>query len=201
VSIEDKIVAQIAALPKGELLLPADFQELGSSEAVRLSLFRLEKIDFIVRVAQGIYVRPKESSLIGKLTPSAEEVAEAIAKRDRIRTVPTGSYALNALGLSTQVPMNIVLLTDGSPREIKVGKRTIKFKKITPKNLLAKGRISRLVIQALKEIGNGNITAEEEQKILGLLRKEEVNNLKHDIALAPVWIQKIMKKALTDGKN
>jgi hypothetical protein len=201
VSIEDKIVAQIAALPKGELLLPVDFQELGSSEAVRLSLFRLEKKDFIVRVAQGIYVRPKESSLIGKLTPSAEEVAEAIAKRDRIRTVPTGSYALNALGLSTQVPMNIVLLTDGSPREIKVGKRTIKFKKITPKNLLAKGRISRLVIQALKEIGNGNITAEEEQKIMGLLRKEEVNNLKHDIALAPVWIQKIMKKALTDGKN
>jgi hypothetical protein len=201
VSIEDKIVAQIAALPKGELLLPADFQELGSSEAVRLSLFRLEKKDFIVRVAQGIYVRPKESSLIGKLTPSAEEVAEAIAKRDRIRTVPTGSYALNALGLSTQVPMNIVLLTDGSPREIKVGKRTIKFKKITPKNLLAKGRISRLAIQALKEIGNGKITAEEEQKILGLLRKEEVNNLKHDIALAPVWIQKIMKKALTDGKN
>lgn len=200
-SIEDKIVAQIAALPKGELLLPADFQELGSSEAVRLSLFRLEKKDFIVRVAQGIYVRPKESSLIGKLTPSAEEVAEAIAKRDRIRTVPTGSYALNALGLSTQVPMNIVLLTDGSPREIKVGKRTIKFKKITPKNLLAKGRISRLAIQALKEIGNGKITAEEEQKILGLLRKEEVNNLKHDIALAPVWIQKIMKKALTDGKN
>ena len=200
-SIEDKIVAQIVALPKGELLLPVDFQELGSSEAVRLSLFRLEKKDFIVRVAQGIYVRPKESSLIGKLTPSAEEVAEAIAKRDRIRTVPTGSYALNALGLSTQVPMNIVLLTDGSPREIKVGKRTIKFKKITPKNLLAKGRISRLVIQALKEIGNGKITAEEEQKILGLLRKEEVNNLKHDIALAPVWIQKIMKKALTDGKN
>ena len=200
-SIEDKIVAQIAALPKGELLLPTDFQELGSSEAVRLSLFRLEKKDFIVRVAQGIYVRPKESSLIGKLTPSAEEVAEAIAKRDRIRTVPTGSYALNALGLSTQVPMNIVLLTDGSPREIKVGKRTIKFKKITPKNLLAKGRISRLAIQALKEIGNGKITAEEEQKILGLLRKEEVNDLKHDIALAPVWIQKIMKKALSDGKN
>ncbi len=200
-SIEDKIVAQIAALPKGELLLPVDFQELGSSEAVRLSLFRLEKKDFIVRVAQGIYVRPKESSLIGKLTPSAEEVAEAIAKRDRIRTVPTGSYALNALGLSTQVPMNIVLLTDGSPREIKVGKRTIKFKKITPKNLLAKGRISRLAIQALKEIGNGKITAEEEQKILGLLRKEEVNDLKHDIALAPVWIQKIMKKALSDGKN
>ncbi|HRO46472.1 DUF6088 family protein [Agriterribacter sp.] len=200
-SIEDKILKQIEALPKGELLLPADFSELGSSEAVRLSLFRLEKEGVISRVAQGIYVRPKESSLIGKLVPTAEEVAEAIAKRDRIRTVPTGSYALNALGLSTQVPMNIVLLTDGSPREIKVGKRKIKFKKTTPKNLLAKGKISRLVIQALKEIGNGKVSEEEEKKIIDLLKKEDEKDFKHDIALAPVWIQKIMKKALNDGKN
>jgi hypothetical protein len=99
------------------------------------------------------------------------------------------------------VPMNIVLLTDGSPREIKVGKRTIKFKKTTPKNLLAKGKISSLVIQALKEIGNGKVMEEEEQKILDLLRKEDENDLKHDIVLAPVWIQKIMKKALKDAKN
>jgi ribosomal protein S19E (S16A) len=200
-SIEDKILQHIEAFPKGELFLPSDFSELGSSEAVRLSLFRLEKEGVITRVAQGIYVRPRESSLIGKLTPTAEEVAEAIAKRDKIRTTPTGSYALNALGLSTQVPMNIVLLTDGSPREIKVGKRKIKFKKTTPKNLMAKGKISRLVIQALKEIGNGKVTAVEEQKILDVLKKENEKDLKHDIALAPVWIQKIMRKALTNGKD
>ncbi len=200
-SIEDKILQHIEAFPKGELFLPSDFTELGSSEAVRLSLFRLEKERVITRVAQGIYVRPRESSLIGKLTPTAEEVAEAIAKRDKIRTIPTGSYALNALGLSTQVPMNIVLLTDGSPREIKVGKRKIKFKKTTPKNLMAKGKISRLVIQALKEIGNGKVTAVEEQKILDVLKRENEKDLKHDIALAPVWIQKIMRKAMTNGKD
>ena len=200
-SIENDILNQIESLPKGELLLPSDFIELGSSEAVRLSLFRLEKAGVITRVAQGIYVRPKESSLIGKLIPTAEEVAEAIAKRDRIRTLPTGSYALNAFGLSNQVPMNIVMLTDGSPRVIKVGKRTIKFKKTTPKNLLAKGTISRLAIQALKEIGNGKVSEEEKKKIVGLLTKEDEKDLKHDIALAPVWIQKIMKKALHNGKN
>ena len=199
-SIEESILKRIEALPMGELLLPADFSDLGSSEAVRLSLFRLEKQEVISRVAQGIYVRPKESSLLGKLVPTAEEVAETIAKRDRIRTVPAGSYALNALGLSTQVPMNIVLLTDGSPREIRVGKRKIKFKKTTPKNLLAKGKISRLAIQALKEIGNGKVTEAEEKKIVDLLRKEDEKDLRHDIALAPVWIQIIMKKALQDGK-
>jgi len=200
-SIEKQIEKSIKSKPRGTLILPTDFLLYGTSKAVQKSLERLEDKQVIVRVAQGIYVRPKISKLIGPLTPSAEEVAEAIAKRDRIRTVPTGSYALNALGLSTQVPMNIVLLTDGSPREIKIGKRTIKFKKTTPKNLLAKGKISRLVIQALKEIGNSKVTEEEEQKILTLLKKEDEKDLKHDIALAPVWIQKIMKKALTDGEK
>jgi len=199
-SIEKQIEKSIKSKPKGTLVLPDDYVSYGTSKAIQKSLERLADKQLIVRVAQGIYVRPKISKLIGALVPSAEEVAEAIAKRDRIRTVPTGSYALNALGLSTQVPMNIVLLTDGSPREIRVGKRKIKFKKTTPKNLLAKGKISRLVIQALKEIGNGKVTAKEENKIIELLRKEEVKDLKHDIKLAPVWVQKIMMKAINDGK-
>ena len=195
-SVESKIVEAIKKIPKGNLILPEDFQELGTSEAVRLALHRLEKDTTITRVAQGIYVRPKSNKYIGKLIPTAEEVAEAIAKRDRIRTLPTGSYALNALGLSTQVPMKIVLLTDGSPREIKVGNRTIKFKKTTPKNLSAKGDISKLVIQALKEIGLNNQTEIEEARIIELLKKEKPQNVMHDSKLAPVWIQKIMRKAL-----
>jgi predicted transcriptional regulator len=200
-SVETQILEKIRSIPKGVLVFPEDLRHLGSAEAVRVSLHRLEKENTIKRVAQGIYVRPKISKLIGVLVPTAEEVAEAITKRDRIRTVPTGSYALNALGLSTQVPMNIVLLTDGSPREIRIGKRKIKFKKTTPKNLLAKGKISRLVIQALKEIGNDKVTAEEETKIIALLKKEDLKDLKHDIALAPVWVQKIMTKAVSDGEN
>ena len=196
VSIETKILEKIRTVPKGDLILPEDLYRLGSAEAIRVALHRLEKDNIITRVAHGIYVRPKICKLIGALTPTAEEVVEAIAKRDKIRTIPTGNYALNALGLSTQVPMNIVLLTDGSPREIKVGKRKIKFKKTTPKNLLAKGKISRMVIQALKEIGNGKVNEVEEKKILKLLKKEDEKDLKHDIALAPVWIQKIMKRAL-----
>lgn len=200
-SIEKQIEKSIKSKPRGVLIIPDDYIDYGSSDAIRKALDRLEDKQVIIRVAQGIYVRPKVSKLLGSLVPSAEEVAEAIAKRDRIRTLPTGSYALNALGLSTQVPMNIVLLTDGSPREIKVGRRKIKFKKTTPKNLLAKGKISRLVIQALKEIGNGKVTPEEENKIIDLLKKEEIKDLMHDIALAPVWIQKIMRKAVENGKN
>ncbi|RYM34510.1 hypothetical protein ERX46_03805 [Brumimicrobium glaciale] len=197
-SVENKIIKSIKSKPTGTLMFPSDFLQYGTSKAVQKSLERLEDKKVIVRVAHGIYVRPKISELIGPILPTAEEVAEAIAKRDKIRTVPTGSYALNALGLSTQIPLNIVLLTDGSPRVIKIGKRTIKLKKTTPKNLMAKGKVSRLAIQALKEIGNGKVSEQEEQKIVTLLKKENQKHLLHDIALAPVWIQIIMKKAIND---
>ncbi len=196
-SIENKMLNRIKKTHRGVILFPEQFSSIGSSEAVRTALHRLEKRKEITRMAQGIYVRPKVSELIGETLPTAEEVAAAIAKRDRIRTVPTGAYALNALGLSNQVPMKIVLLTDGSPRIIKVGKRTIKFKRASPKTMLAKGRVSRLVIQAIKEIGQGNLTDGEEEKILEILRKEKREHLLNDISLAPVWIQKIMKKVLT----
>ena len=195
-SIESKIYEKVLKAKPGKLLFPEDFYALGSSEAIRLALHRLEKETRIKRIAQGIYVRPKISEYIGELIPTAEEVAIGIAKRDRIRIVPTGVYALNALGLSTQVPMKLVFLTDGAARTIRIGKRTIKFKKTTPKSLLAKGEVSSLVIQALREIGIHQVTEAEENKIVELLKKENQKDLIHDIKLAPVWIQKIMEKAI-----
>ena len=42
---------------------------------------------------------------------------------------------------------------------------------------------------------------EEENKIISLLKKEETKDLQHDIKLAPVWIQKIMKKAVENGEH
>jgi len=88
-------------------------------------------------------------------------------------------------------------LTDGAARTIKVGKRTIKLKRTTPKNLLAKGDISGLVIQALREIGKDKATEIEMQKIIMLLKKEDKKKLLHDLELAPAWIKEIMKQAIS----
>lgn len=195
-SIEDRIEKSIKSKQRGVLLFADDFIEYGSSDAIRQALVRLASKEVIKRVAQGIYVRPTISEYIGEVLPTAEDVAQGIAKRDKIKIVPTGTHALNKLGLSTQIPLKLVYLTDGSPREIQIGKRTIRLKKTTPKNLMAKGKISSLAIQALKEVGQKGVTEEFEQKIIELLKKEERKDLEHDIPLAPVWIRKIMQKAL-----
>ena len=52
------------------------------------------------------------------------------------------------------------------------------------------------MIRALREIGNHQVTEEEEKKIVELLKKENRKDLLHNIKLAPVWIQKIMQKAV-----
>lgn len=193
---ESNISRYIQSKPKGTLLFPDDFNHLGTSSAIRKALQRLTEKGLIKRVTHGIYVRPKISELVGEVMPGAEEVAKGIAKRDKIKIVPTGAYALNALGLSTQVPLNLVFLTDGPARTIKVGKRTIKLKRTTPKNLLAKGEVSAMVIQALREIGKDKATPNEINRIVALLKQEDRKNLENDISLAPAWIKEIMKQAI-----
>jgi Family of unknown function (DUF6088) len=195
-SIHKQMETKIRKLKRGTIIFPGDFAEIADGQLAKKVLDRLKRKGIVSRLAFGIYLYPKRSKLLGELTPSIEQIALAIAKRDRARIVPTGAFALNALGLSTQVPLNAVYLTDGAPRKIKVGKRSILLKKSTPKNLMAIGPVSSLVIQALKAIGNGRVDPSEERTILKLLRNEKRKNIQHDLLIAPEWVRKIMKKSI-----
>ncbi len=195
-SIDDKIIAKIKKAKKGTLYFAEDFLSYGTAKAVAKALERLEKKDVIERISRGIYSRIDVDPIIGPLRPSTEAIAEAIRRRDKARIMLTGAASLNALGLSTQIPINVVYLTDGAARKIDLGKRKILFKKASPKNLSAIGEISGLVIQALKEIGKNKATEQEIQLILKHLESEEPHRLEHDIRLAPEWIRIIMRKAL-----
>lgn len=195
-SIELQVLNRVKKAGRGVLFFTESFVSYGSAEAIKKVLQRLTNSGELDRVATGIYVRPVIDNVIGKVSPSIEDIAKAIAKRDKARIVPTGAYALNRLGLSTQVPMNVVFLTDGSARKIKIGKRSILFKKASPKNVASVGEISGLAIQALKEIGKEKVLDKEIKHIQELLKKEKPTRLKHDIRLAPAWIREIMKPVL-----
>jgi hypothetical protein len=193
--VKNKIAELLKSCPKGSVLFVDDFLDYGNPESVKKSLLRLKEKEVLVRLAHGIYFYPKIDKELGILFPSTEDIAKAIARRDKAKIVPTGVQALNKLGLSTQVPMKVVYLTDGAARSIQVGKRIITFKNTSPKNLLAKGEISSLVIQALKTIGQSKMDDEILVKIQTLLQKEKIENLLNDAKLAPAWINKILIQA------
>lgn len=193
----DQIQGKLKRAKEGTILFLDDFKGMGSPASIRVSLHRLVKKNILLRLAKGIYAKPIISTLLNKeVKPSLEKIAFAIARRDKARLLPTGSFALNALGLSEQIPLNIVFYTNGSPRKVKIGEGSITFKKAGLKRMALKGEISKLVVQALSEIGNGNVKEVEEKKIIELLKKENIKDLKHDIELASQWIAEIMAKAL-----
>ncbi len=197
-SIEDSIFTAIKAKGRGSIFFPSDFTSYGEVKAVGKSLERLTAKGKIIRLARGIYTYPmidKDLGL-GVLIPSIEQIAETIARRDKARIVPTGIYALNKLGVSTQVPMNIVYLTDGAPRKINLGNgRYIHFKYTTPKNLSFTNPLAMLVTFALKEIGKDNVTDDIAKQIKNVLQKEQKEKVLADEALMPVWIRAFIKQA------
>jgi predicted transcriptional regulator of viral defense system len=200
-NIENQILNKIKKAKKGTLFFTENFINIGLPDAIRKALERLVKNQALERVSAGMYVRPEIDPFIGKVPPNIEAIAEAIAKRDGARIVPTGVYALNRLGLSTQVPMNIIYLTDGSARKVNIDNRSIVFKRVSPKNVATVGEISGLAIQALRTIGKENVREDEIIKIQELLKKEKPTRLAHDIRLAPSWIRAIMQPILKQPIN
>ncbi|HEY9560351.1 MAG TPA: DUF6088 family protein [Anseongella sp.] len=187
-SVHKEIFNRIGTLEAGSIVFPTDFRGIGTEAAIKTALYRMAKEGQLERLAHGIYYLPKSHPVLGKLLPSLEEVAHAVAERERVRIRPAGAYAANKLGLSTQVPTQQVYITDGQPRQIKIGKGSIKFKPTTPKKFAMTGQISSLLIQALEEMDLKKISPETKARITQLLEKEATKNLLENIKLAPAKV-------------
>lgn len=182
---------------RGKIFFMEDFTALGTPEAVKKSLQRLVSSGLLVRLANGIYWYPKkEKELYGvKISgkPTLDEIAHAIVKRDKARIVPTGVHALNLLNLSTQVPANVVYLTDGAARHVNIGNgKGILFKHTSEvKRLAYKSEFLMLIVSALREIGEGKITDEQKEIIKGHFSHITKQEFETDLKLIPVWIHKL----------
>lgn len=191
-SLHSRIEDAIDLLEPGKILFPGDFLELGAPEGILMTLSRLTDQKILTRLAKGIYVKPKEDPLLGPVLPSLEDIAKAIATKEQVVIRPTGSYALNKLGLSTQVPTKVVFLTNGSRRRVQIGKGVITFKPTTPKNLAAKNEIVFLAIQSLIELGQNNISEKTKIALTNIFRYVHPSVIREDARYAPQFACKIL---------
>lgn len=199
ISIDYKILKKIKTLGRGAVFVPTDFLSFGSRQAIDLVLHRLVRKGIIRRLARGIYDFPKEHPTLGKLQPSPEKIAEALVGRDCTRIQPSGAYAANILGLSEQVPAKVVFLTDGPSRTIKIGTTTIQLRRTTPKNMAMAGKLSGLLVQAFRELGKENVTAERLEHLKRILPWDKRQKLLKDIQLVPEWMHSIFRELAEEG--
>lgn len=192
--VSNQIEGSILKSNGGAFFFAEDFVNLGTSENIRQILSRLVKGGVLERVAPGIYLKSKKDPILGIVYPNLDEIAREIAKRDKARIAPTGVMALYLLGLTTQIPLKVVYLTDGSSREIKIGKRAIKFKNAAPKIFAIRDEVLQLVVQAFKEVGPKELTTVFLERIKPAVAKMDKNMLDSQLRYAAVWIQKEVYK-------
>lgn len=186
---------RIEALPEDTVLFRSDFPEY-HSEFVGGTLAELTQEGLLVKLAQGIYAKPRRSRF-GFVLPSVDKIAQAIAARDNAEVLPSGMTALNVLGLSTQVPMKYSYLTTGSERIIKLKNQEIRLKRGVPKNFCYETKLIALLVQALKTLKQQNVGEGELQVIRNLISREpDRSALAKDVDMMPVWMKRIVKPML-----
>ena len=183
---------------EGTILIPDDFTTCGTPDAVRSGLSRLCRNGKLYRFAKGIYYIPLYDKWDATLRePSLDAIALKIAQRDNARNIPTGAYALNKLGLSTQVPANIIYITDGSARQVKFGDgKSITFRHSNDLgNFAYKSQLMQLAVLAMREIGEKTITDAQKEIIKSMITEHvSEQDFNHDIVLAPTWIKTILQR-------
>ncbi len=200
-TVEQKIRAKIAYARYGAVFFVSSFPQFDVEYVTKL-LAQFNKEGLITRIAKGVYIKAKNTRF-GVVYPSAFELVSEIARRDKAKVYPTGETAANRLGFSTQVPMNACFITSGTPRTLKLGNRTVTLKHGVPKNFAYKGKLMPELVQALRNIGEKNITEAVEKRVAQLLSETpETATIEHDLLLAPVWVRNIIKRNIkTDSSN
>ncbi len=193
-SIVTWIKKRIYSKSRGFVFTKSHFLDLGNPKTVAKALERLADSGEIRRLARGLYDYPEKHSTLGDLPANYERIAQALAGRDSLKIQPSGAYAANLLGLTEQVPARIVFLTDGPNRTVQINKQQVVLKRTTPKNMATAGRVSGLVIQALRHLGQDHV----DDNIIGVLKKrlssDDKRQLMNDLRYAPVWIGNIFRQ-------
>lgn len=193
-SLDTQLSRRVRRSPAGTVFTPDSFATMGSRAAIDKTLQRMVQRGELRRLSRGLYDKPRHDELLGTLWPAVDAVVKAVAGKDRIRTQPAGVYAANLLGLSEQVPAQVVLLTDGISRSVQAGPLKITFKRTTPRQMAAAGRLSGLLIQAFKSLGAPHIGSTRIRHLRETLPIAERAKLLQDLALAPAWMRPLLRE-------
>jgi hypothetical protein len=172
---------------------PFDFLDLGSPHSVGMALMRLVRSGALRRLARGLYDVPRQHPLLGELQPTADEIAQALSRRDGTFVQPAQAMAANLLNLSEQVPARAVYETDGPSRTVKVGSLTVQLKHRPPRQVRSASPMSNLVFAALRSVGKANVNEARVAHLRETLSAKDRATLLKDLPLAPAWMHPYLR--------
>lgn len=200
-SIDGAVLDRMRRASRRRVFSPADLLDLGSRAAIDQALSRNVRAGRIRRVARGLYDVPAVHPTFGSSSPDVDAVATSVARRDGVRLLPSGAHAANMLGISDQVPVRPVYVTDGRTRRIQFGRQTVLLKHRQPKTLRTKHRTSALVIEALRWLGRRHVDDRTVATLQRRLSDVDKAQMRTDLRYAPAWIAEIMRAVAERTKD
>ena len=192
--ITSKIRQRIAGKGRGAIFAPSDFLDIGSRASVDKALSRLADQGVIRRLTRGLYDYPKRSPRFGHLSPSADDIAKAVARKDNQVLQPSPAMAANQMGLSTQVPSKPTNMTDGPTRTKTISRQVIQFRNASSKTFIGAGQKTGVVFQALRYVGKDRIDDQVIGKLACALDDKDRLQLSRQIKHVAVWMHPIVRQ-------
>ena len=200
-SVRNKVISRIYGRGRGWCFTPNDFISDFSKNEINVALHTLLNENKIRRISRGLYDYPIFSSILNKnVAPDMEQVAFALARKFSWRIQPSGETALNYLELSTQVMGKYFYLSDGPSKTYDILGQTLEFKHHIYREAAISDKKTMLVVQAIKSIGENNITPEFVSKLENKFTQEEWNKIKKYSSKATGWIYKLISE-IADKKD
>ena len=196
-SLPRQIMNQPAESPEGALICPSALLHLGTRAAIDQALSRLARKGVLMRVCQGVYVRPIQTRF-GLRPPNVEKVIASLSELWGETIVPCGGAAANALGLTTQVPVRSVYLTSGPSRKLRLGELTVELRHAPRWQLAAPYRPAGEVVRALSWLGPDGVEAGLEM-VGGKLSVEDFEELAASRAVIPAWVAEPVSALVANG--
>jgi hypothetical protein len=197
-SVRKILERKIKHSPKGKLFILSDFDSIADYNSIKTNVRNLVKDGVLEKVFSGIYMKPNYSELLEVyLQPDIYELARTYARKFNWIITPSGSTALNVLGLDTQVPARMNFISTGPTRRITFGNREILFRH----KVLRDSNYSEptaLLIEGLKTYkkihGEDAITNEILQTINKRITEEQFYSIEKELVNTRAWIRDCVKK-------
>lgn len=196
-SLPERIMEHAEATPEATPICPAALLHLGKRGAVNQALSRLARSGRLMRICQGVYMRPIQTRF-GRCAPSVHKSLQALSELWGETIVPNGGAAANWLGLTTHNPIRSVYLTSGRNRRLHFGKHPVDLRHAPRWQLAAPHQKTGVVIRALAWLGPEEVEGGLDA-VLPQLSSRELGELATARAVMPRWMAEPMSRRLANG--
>lgn len=192
-----RIMEHASTLQEGTPLCPRALLHMGNRTAVDQALSRLARSGELMRIFQGVYLRPIKTRF-GIRAPRLEAVLASLSDLWGEIIVPSGGATANFLGLTPQNPIRPVYFTSGPNRELRFGKLIVELRHASRSQLTAPHTKAGDIIRALLWLGPEEVEDHLEKLWLTLSRKD-LDELATARSTMPSWMAESVSIRLTNA--